>query len=102
VLLTPLGKKKALKLKYFQINKRERLKKRKDGKWIMIIFDIPEKKRKWRDELRGFLYNLGFQVLQKSVWISPYNVLDRLREIVTTLSLDKYTRVFLIEEKLIR
>jgi len=55
IILTPKGTIKALKIKYKIIEK----KKRKDGKWQMIIFDIPEKKRHLRDLLRENLYLLG-------------------------------------------
>jgi hypothetical protein len=35
----------------------------------VIVFDIPEKERRKRDWLRGVLVELGFTMLQKSVWI---------------------------------
>lgn len=44
-----------------------------DGKWRIIIFDIPEKKgKKARNALREKLQKLGFYQLQKSVWAHPY------------------------------
>lgn len=43
-----------------------------DGKWRMIIFDIKEKQRKRRDELRLLLEGVGFIKLQQSVWVYPY------------------------------
>lgn len=44
-----------------------------DGKWRVIIFDIPDKyKRRARDALREKLKELGFYPLQKSVWVIPY------------------------------
>ena len=97
ILLTPKGKQKALKTK-FKLKKPEYLRKRKDGRWIMIIFDIPEKKRKYREGFRKLLYSLGFQKLQKSVWISPYEVSRELEEIVRIYQIDAYIRTFLIEE----
>lgn len=99
ILLTPKGKRKALRVKYSLGEKENFLQKRKDNKMIMVIFDIPEKLRKYRDNFRIFLYSLGFQPLQKSVWISPYDVMDRLREIIRVLNLDKFIKIFLIEEK---
>lgn len=98
ILLTPRGHKKALKVKYLLKPEKGELKRRKDKKWVMIIFDIPEKKRKYRDELRGFLYSLGFKSLQKSVWVSPYNILKELREIIKILKLESFVKIFLIEE----
>ncbi len=43
-----------------------------DGKWRVIIFDIREKRRKVRAQLRLLLSGAGFLRLQDSVWIYPY------------------------------
>lgn len=44
-----------------------------DGKWRIIIFDIPEKfHKRARNALREKLQKLGFFQLQKSVWALPY------------------------------
>ena len=44
-----------------------------DGKWRVLIFDIPEKRKKAaREALRSKLIDLNFFQLQKSVWIHPY------------------------------
>ena len=45
-----------------------------DGKWRILIFDVPEKIRGKRDFLRKELRNFGFYLLQKSVWAYPYNL----------------------------
>ncbi len=42
-----------------------------DGKWRMVVFDLPEKKRGLRNELRRELRAARFGGLQGSVWISP-------------------------------
>ena len=44
-----------------------------DKKWRIVIFDIPEKKKKVaREAFRNKLKNLDFFQLQESVWIHPY------------------------------
>lgn len=43
-----------------------------DGKWRVVIFDIREKRRKARSQLRALLSGAGFLRLQDSVWIYPY------------------------------
>lgn len=43
-----------------------------DGKWRMLIFDIKEKRRIARSQLRYLLHGVGFIRLQDSVWIYPY------------------------------
>lgn len=94
ILLTPKGVKKATEIKYKMIEK----KKRKDGRLEMVIFDIPERKRKLRDLLRKNLQYLGYKMFQKSIWICPYDVLKETEEIIRIFSLDPYVRIFLIEE----
>jgi DNA-binding transcriptional regulator PaaX len=44
-----------------------------DGKWRILMFDIPERKRKMREMLRVMLARTGFLRLQDSVWIYPYS-----------------------------
>lgn len=51
-----------------------------DGKWRIIVFDIKEETRRDRNFLRQQLKWIGFQELQKSVWVFPYEVRDELRE----------------------
>lgn len=43
-----------------------------DGRWRILIFDIPEKIRWKRDLLRKELRDFWFYPLQKSVWVYPY------------------------------
>lgn len=94
VILTPKGLDKMLKIKYKSIEK----KLRKDGKFQMIIFDIPEKKRVLRDLLREHLHFLGYKMLQKSIWITPYDVEKETKEILRRYSLYPCVRLFLIEK----
>ncbi|WP_372809018.1 PaaX family transcriptional regulator C-terminal domain-containing protein [Pontiella sp.] len=42
--------------------------------WYVLMFDVPEKERSYRDKLRGFLKRLHFGCLQKSVWITPRDI----------------------------
>jgi len=47
-------------------------KKQWDGKWRIIVFDVPEKQRKQRDSFRNLLNALRFYELQESVYLAPY------------------------------
>lgn len=49
-----------------------------DGKWRLIIFDIPHSRKKLRDLFREKLKELGFHSLQKSVFIYPYPCGDEI------------------------
>ncbi|MDD5290221.1 MAG: CRISPR-associated endonuclease Cas2 [Patescibacteria group bacterium] len=78
IYLTKKGKKIVTKLLI-----KTKIKKQKwDGQWRILIFDIPENKRRFRDNMRQSLLNLGFIKLQKSVWITPYDIIDDLYEII--------------------
>lgn len=43
-----------------------------DGKWHVLFFDIRERRRKVRLQLRRLLQGAGFVRLQDSVWVHPY------------------------------
>jgi len=47
--------------------------KRWDGKWRLVIFDIPEKRHGLRARARGIVAGFGFVRLQDSVWAYPYD-----------------------------
>ena len=55
-----------------------RMKKQKrwDRRWRVVIFDIPERRRSVRIRLRTFMQSCGFERLQDSVWIYPYDCED--------------------------
>ncbi len=50
-----------------------RLRRYWDGKWRVVIFDIPEKRGPVRGYLRDYLKSLGFGMVQRSIWITPYD-----------------------------
>lgn len=64
--------------------------KKWDRNWYLVIFDIPEKIKRKRDILRENLKKLGFGQLQASVWISPFNYLNNVLEIVKFYRLEPY------------
>ena len=46
--------------------------KKWDQKWRIIMFDVWERRRKVRDELRATLKEIGFVKVQDSAWVYPY------------------------------
>ena len=50
----------------------KRKRKRWNGKWFLVMFDVPEIQRNKRIYLRKFLKYIGFYGYQKSVYIFPY------------------------------
>lgn len=94
LMLTKKGISKALKASFKSKNKQKRL----DGKWIMIAFDVPQKYHKARNLLRSVLKNLGYKIFQQSVWVTPYDVSEKTETLLQYYTLDKYVKIFLIEE----
>jgi phenylacetic acid degradation operon negative regulatory protein len=86
--LTTKGRMKTLKIALS--DKKERW----DGCWRIIIFDIPEKKRKTRDAFRKMIADLGFKKYQISVWICPYSRTSELEMIIEELRLRPYIQHF--------
>ena len=44
-----------------------------DGKWHVVMFDVAERRRRIRDELRTLLKKAGLYRLHDSVWVYPYS-----------------------------
>jgi len=68
-----------------------------DGKWRIVVFDIPEKMRKARNELRHKLKNLGFYELQKSVLVFPYDCKSEVDFLVEFFRVRSYVRYGCLE-----
>jgi len=54
--------------------------KRWDGYWRMVVFDVPEERRKLRNALRGKLNQLGFGQWQRSVYITPFDLEEEINQ----------------------
>ncbi|OGE45070.1 hypothetical protein A3B39_03290 [Candidatus Daviesbacteria bacterium RIFCSPLOWO2_01_FULL_37_10] len=64
-----------------------------DGKWRIVIFDIPEKRRAVRDLLRHNLKSWGFEHWQKSVWVSKKNCTNALRKYISNIGMENWVLV---------
>lgn len=70
ISLTKEGRKKA---GLFQIDSLKIMRSPKwDKKWRVLIFDIAQMKKFYREALRGKLKQLGFFPFQKSVWVHAF------------------------------
>lgn len=65
-----------------------------DGRWRLVMFDIPESKRAVRDQLRRELTKLGLGILQASVWISPNDIKKEVELIGKKLKIENSIRFF--------
>ncbi|MEI8097176.1 MAG: CRISPR-associated endonuclease Cas2 [Candidatus Moraniibacteriota bacterium] len=60
-----------------------------DGKWRLVIFDIKESKKGQRDRIRRNLIRFGFEKLQNSVWVCPYECEDLIALLKIDCKIDK-------------
>lgn len=68
--LTKDGKKKAHSIKLDHEN--TLVNPNWDGKWRIIMLDLPESRKTDRESLRYLLKKAGFVCLKNAVWISPF------------------------------
>jgi len=69
--------------------------KKWDRKWRIVLFDIPEKDRLFRDILREHLRELEFFKLQHSVFVSPHPYEKPILELISLYSAEPYVRVIM-------
>ncbi|OGH39636.1 MAG: CRISPR-associated endonuclease Cas2 [Candidatus Levybacteria bacterium RIFCSPLOWO2_01_FULL_37_26] len=69
-----------------------------DGLWRVVIFDIPEDNRKAREFFREKLKNLGFQQLQKSVFITRLECKDEIDFLRHSLEISPYVSYILAKD----
>lgn len=94
VMLTPKGLDKVFTIKMKLKEKRQR----RDKKWQMVLFDIPEKKRKKRDFFRKSLKYLGYKKLQKSIWVCPHDVLQETKDLIKRYKLESHVELLLVKK----
>lgn len=85
--LTDKGKQKAVWESVFMEDKKW------DGKWRLVIFDIPEKRRQARNLLRASLKNWGFKHWQQSVWATKKNCTEALRKFIKDVGIEDWVMV---------
>lgn len=98
IQLTEKGIRKALQGRM----KEQALKPMKDGKMIMLMFDIPKEKERIRQMFRGALARLDYQMFQKSVWISDKDVLKETERVIRECDLLPCVSLFVIEKVAVR
>lgn len=94
VLITPKGLEKVFTIKIKSVDK----KIRPDKKWQMVLFDIPEKKKRERDLFRKSLKYLGYKNLQKSIWVCPYDVLNETKALIRRYKLEPHVELLLVKK----
>ncbi|MDP3763821.1 MAG: CRISPR-associated endonuclease Cas2 [bacterium] len=72
--------------------------KKWDKKWRVVIFDIPEKKKGIRDQVRKILSATGFRRLQNSVWVYPYDCEDVIGLMKIKLGIGRYLLYMIVDQ----
>lgn len=61
---------------------------------LLVIFDIPEDHASLRQQFRIFLQNLGFDLIQRSVWSTRLDFRKELRAAIAELDIKPYVEVY--------
>jgi len=91
IQITENGQKRLLKYKIDEI--KIKIPKKWDKKWRLVIFDIPNIQNLARRALRDKLRNLGFHLIQRSVWVFPYPCKNEIDFIKETYQIGPYVQI---------
>ncbi len=95
LMLTRKGEKELLRL---QLSSGSLARPKKwDGKWRLLIFDVPNSKKGLRDRLRHSLVSHGFHRLQHSVWVYPHNCEDFVALLKAELRVGKDMQYLIVD-----
>lgn len=96
--IVKITKKGEARLRVFTIDLIEIQKPKKwDGKWRLVMFDIPMRFTKGREALRHHLKELNFFQFQKSAWIYPYPCENEIIFITDFFGVGEYVEILTIE-----
>jgi CRISPR-associated endonuclease Cas2 len=90
------GKGKQL-MDYIQ-KRKESLHNKWDGKYRVVIFDIPEKEKDFRNWLRQELYILNYERLQKSVFVSKHSLSPDIIKEIKHKKMGNFVNYLLVEK----
>lgn len=96
LLLTPIGE---AQLRRFETQEQLlRPHRRWDGRWRVLIFDIPERRRAMREQVRNTLRAVGFVRLQDSVWVFPHDCEDFVALLKADFKIGKHMIYMIVDE----
>ena len=86
------------KLRQLELHEYRLKKPRKwDNKWRILIFDIKEERRSLREKVRRTLISVGFERLQDSVWVYPYDCGDLIALLKTDFKIGRELLYLIVE-----
>ncbi|MCL5093851.1 MAG: hypothetical protein M1355_01860 [Patescibacteria group bacterium] len=98
ICLSKKGKKLLAKIESENITLQE---KDWDGIWRIVAYDIPDKSKRERDYFKKKLKELGFQDLQKSMMVTPYECKEEIAVFTQNIGISPYV-MFLTTDHLPR
>ncbi len=69
-----------------------------DGKWRIVLFDIPEERKYLRTVFRRKLQQLGFVYMQRSAWVIPHKCEDVLTQLIQRLSIENHVQLLVADQ----
>lgn len=63
-------------------------------RWYMLVYDIPEKERAYRNHIRRFLKSQRMGMLQRSTWITPFDIRPLYHDLCEATALQPFTYLF--------
>ena len=68
-----------------------------DGRWRIVLFDVPNQLKKQRDRFAALLKQFGFEHLQKSAFITPFPCEEEIEVIADYLNIQDCVDVIVAE-----
>ncbi len=96
VTLKQKGRKKIINLNYETLTIAKPSKW--NGKWWLVLADIPVKSRYLADKFRAKIKQLNFYPLQRTVWLFPYDPTDEILFISGFLKIDQFVTLMRVDE----
>jgi CRISPR/Cas system-associated endoribonuclease Cas2 len=69
-----------------------------DRRYRLVMFDVPEKRKKIRDQLRHQMQEVGFLRIQNSAWVYPYDCEEFIALLKADLHIGKDVLYAVVEE----
>lgn len=91
--LTNKGKSKLFKYKLEELSLKY---KRWDGKWRLVIYDIPKGKKMQADAFRNLLKKMNFLKIQKSVYLTPYDCKNEIEFLKALYTIEEEVTVLIV------
>ena len=95
IVITEKGERRLLEYDFEELEFRSL---KRDGKWRLIMFDIPNEKKNARDSFRRKLEQLGCVRLQESIYVSAFPCKDEVDFLCHFLEISDFVSIVVLEK----